>query len=733
MIQESLKILFADDDPTTRLLMQSAMQKMGFEVTIACNGAEAVAFFRKAVFDMVLLDVEMPAMDGFEVCELLREEAGNELPIIMTTGMDDEQSINDAFEAGATDFISKPINWNLIGHRLLYLRRSSVNLLALKTINARSRAILHAIPDTMFILDSDNHVINIQTDARKPEAISLRKWFPDDVVKIYLDAANRIRAGATIEHLEYQLRQNDNKARFYESKITAIDSQETLCLVRDITERKDVENRILRLAYFDTLTGLPNRQSFAEKLNREIERIRNTGNNLKIAVLFLDLDHFKGINDALGHNTGDLILKGTAERLMTVTRSSEFALHISTHDAEIEVARLGGDEFTVIIPDIVCTEDVIAVAHRIQKVMSEPFHLESRDVVLTTSIGVAVFPDDGEDVDGLLKHADSAMYDAKSKGRDNFQFYNASLTEQAEKRLHMGNDLRDALRRNEFYLVYQPQYDIASTSILSVEVLIWWKHPKRGLVSPADFIPLAEENGLIVSIGEWVLQTACSVAAQWQNNGCPMRVAVNLSPIQIKGPDLVQMVLGILEKTGLSPQWLELEVTENSLMELGSATLQKLLILRSKGIQIALDDFGTSYSSMNYLKRLPVNNIKIDQSFTNQMLDDNDSFSIVRAIISLSRNLGFTVTAEGVETLDQAVALKQLGCDTLQGYYFSKPILLHELDEFRKKSWSVEALIEKGPHVVSGPVGGHTTETSITTSANVIVMTNKTKEASSLS
>lgn len=690
MIKESLRILFADDDPTTRLLMQSAMQKMGVEATMACDGEEAVALFRSAPFDMVLLDVEMPRMNGFEACEILREEAGNELPIIMTTGMDDEQSINDAFEAGATDFISKPINWNLIGHRLLYLRRSSMNLLALKTVNARSRAILHAIPDTMFILDSNNQVIDIQIDTRKQQALPLGKWFPEEVVKTYIDAANRIRTGGAIEHFEYQLRQSGNKARFYESEIAAIDSQETLCLVRDITERKDADNRIFRLAYFDTLTGLPNRQSFVEKLNREIERSRSTGSHLKIAVLFLDLDHFKSINDALGHNTGDLILKGTAERLMTSTRSSEFIPHVSTSDAEIEVARLGGDEFTVIIPDLARTEDVLIVAGRIQEAMSEPFHLESRDVVLTASIGIALFPDDGEDVDGLLKHADSAMYDAKDKGRDNCQFYNASLTEQAEKRLHMGNDLRDALRRNEFYLVYQPQYDIPSGSILSAEVLVRWQHPERGLVSPAEFIPLAEENGLIVSIGEWVLHTACSVAAQWQHSGSPMRIAVNLSPIQIQGHDLVQMALGALEKTGLSPQWLELEVTENSLMELGNTTLQKLLILRSKGIQIALDDFGTGYSSMNYLKRLPVNNIKIDQSFTSQMLDNNESFSIVRAIISLSRNLGFTVTAEGVETLDQAIALRQLGCDILQGYYFSKPVLSDEITGLRKKQWNME-------------------------------------------
>ena len=657
---------------------------------MACDGEEAMALFRSAPFDMVLLDVEMPNMDGFEACELLREEAGNELPIIMTTGMDDEQSINDAFEAGATDFISKPINWNLIGHRLLYLRRSSMNLIALKTVNARSRAILHAIPDTMFILNSNNQVIDIQTDTRKQQAIPLSKWFPDDVVKIYTDAANRIRSGGAIEHFEYRLKQGGNKARFYESEIAAIDSQETLCLVRDITARKDADNRIFRLAYFDTLTGLPNRQSFVEKLSREIERSRSVGNNLKIAVLFLDLDHFKGINDALGHNTGDLILKGTAERLMISTRSSEFIPHVSTSDAEIEVARLGGDEFTVIIPDLARTEDALIVVDRIQKAMSEPFHLESRDVVLTASIGIALFPDDGENVDGLLKHADSAMYDAKDKGRDNCQFYNASLTEQAEKRLHMENDLRDALRRNEFYLVYQPQYDIASGRILSAEVLIRWQHPERGLVSPVDFIPLAEESGLIVSIGEWVLHTACSVAAQWQHSGSPMRIAVNLSPIQIQGHDLVQMVLETLEKTGLSPQWLELEVTENSLMELGNETLQKLLILRSKGIQIALDDFGTGYSSMNYLKRLPVNNIKIDQSFTSQMLDNNESFSIVRAIISLSRNLGFTVTAEGVETLDQAIALKQLDCEILQGYYFSKPVLPHEITVLREKQWCIE-------------------------------------------
>ncbi|QOJ24514.1 MAG: EAL domain-containing protein [Gammaproteobacteria bacterium] len=700
MTTESFRILLADDDATVRLLMQAALEKAGFEVIVACDGTEAIRLFETAPADMVMLDVEMPGMDGYQVCSYLREKIGDELPIMMVTGMDDMQSINHAFEAGATDFIAKPINWNLIAYRILYLRRGYLNMLALKVANARNKAIFSAIPDTMFILNEKSTIIDICSHPDNTPWLTtgaenvLSQSLPEEIANLYQSAADRAHNHGTVELFEYPLKLAGDKTRYYENRIVAIDPQETLCLVRDITERKDSESKIFHLAYFDNLTGLPNRQSFMERLEGEIKRAKYTGN--KLAVLFLDLDGFKSINDTMGHNTGDIVLQWAAERLQSSTRPSDFVSRNSTDQSEVKLARLGGDEFTVVIPNLSRTEDALILAHRIREAMRRPFHLESRDVVLTASIGIALYPDDGADAETLLKHADTAMYHAKNEGRDNCQFYNIDLTSQAEKRMHLENDLRNALQQNEFYLVYQPQLDVTEESFLSAEALIRWQHPKQGLISPVDFIPLAEENGLIIPIGEWVLRTACTEAARWHQNGQSLQVAVNLSPLQIKNPDFVRNVLDILHETGFPPDKLVLEITEGALMEHSENTLATLLALREHHIQIALDDFGTGYSSMNYLKRLPINHIKVDQSFVRGLQDNKENLAIVRAIISLSKNLGFSVTAEGIESLNQARILKYFGCETLQGYYFSEPITIQEMLALTDKQWAIQALKPPG-------------------------------------
>lgn len=700
MTTEPFKILLADDDATVRLLMQAALEKAGFRVTLACNGKEAIRLFEASPTDMVMLDVEMPGMNGYEVCSYLRAKIGNELPIIMVTGMDDVQSINHAFEVGATDFIAKPINWNLIKYRILYLKRAYLNLLALKIANARSTAIFSAIPDAMFILNDDGEVVDICCNSDDTLFLitgsknALNQSLPGEIVNLYLDAAGQARRYGTVELFEYPLKLNDGSTRHYENRIVVIDPLETLCLVRDITERKDSENKIFHLAYFDTLTGLPNRQSFMERLEGEIKRARHT--NCKLAVLFLDLDGFKSINDTMGHNTGDAILQSTANRLKSSTRPSDFVSRGIADHPEIKLARLGGDEFTVVIPNLPHAEDALILAHRIRETMRRPFHLESRDVVLTASIGIALYPNDGEDAETLLKHADTAMYHAKNEGRDNCQFYNLELTLYAEKRMHLENDLRNALQQNELHLVYQPQLDVASGSIQSVEALIRWQHPQKGLISPLDFIPVAEENSLIIPIGAWVLRTACIEAAQWHKNGQYLQVAVNLSPLQINDPELVNTILNILAETGFPPNKLVLEITEGALMEHNTDTLTRLRTLRNLGIKIALDDFGTGYSSMNYLKRLPINDIKVDRSFIHGLLNDKDSLAIVKAIISLSKNLGFSVTAEGIETLDQAQVLKYFYCDTLQGNYFSKPIAMKEIFSLSDKQWTIQPVKPNG-------------------------------------
>jgi diguanylate cyclase (GGDEF)-like protein len=565
----------------------------------------------------------------------------------------------------------------------------------------RLQATLDAIPDLMLELDSEGRYLNFHCPVYKAE-----RRFPGMIVGNLLADGLPAEAAATCmaalweaeEHgfsngKQFML-ERDGTALWYElsvaRKADAADGQRFVVLARDITERKDAEARIHNLAYFDSLTRLPSRLSFLERLDREVRRAVTV--NDKLGVLFLDLDGFKNINDTLGHTIGDLALQEVADRLRTGLRPSDMLSRGSLNEANVSLARLGGDEFTVLMLNLREPVDAMIVAERIRELLRRPFRLENHEVVMTASIGIAIFPDDGATGATLLKHADSAMYYAKDGGRDNYQFYRASMTRMAVERMSLDSHLRLALERDEFFLVYQPQYDPATGSIHSLEALIRWNHPQRGLVSPAEFIPRTEANGLIVPIGEWVLRTACSDLKTWLPYSSALRVAVNLSPLQFRNPVLLNTIQTILAETGLPPAHLELEVTEGGLMECSEANLQTLYSLRKIGITIALDDFGTGYSSMSYLKRLPLNHIKVDQSFVSGLPDSRDSLAIVKAIISLAKNLDFTVTAEGVETIEQALLLKDLHCDLLQGYYFGKPIAAAAIPELIKRRWAVETI-----------------------------------------
>ncbi len=691
------RILIADDEPTARLLMRAALQKAGFDVVVAIDGEDALRQYRARPCDMVMLDVDMPGLNGFQACSALRDEAGTELPIVMVTGMDDTVSIEAAYEAGATDFISKPINWPLLGHRVKYLFRAYRALLALRAADARNAAILNAIPDTWFRMDAAGMVLDGNGAARAagatPQAprprLPLSASYPPEIAAHLSGRFARARESTTVQNFDFQLQADTAEARQYEARLVTIEADEALCLVRDITERKQAEERIFRLAYFDGLTGLPNRQSFVERLEREVGRARDAGGRL--AILFLDLDRFKSINDTMGHNAGDQLLEQAAERLRAATRPYDLVARVAALDGELAFARLGGDEFTVLLPRIAQREDAMQVAQRIREMMQQPFQLHGRGVMLTTSIGIAVYPDDGGDGPTLLKHADTAMYHAKDGGRDNCQFYSAALTQHAVKRMTLENNLRLAMERQEFFLVYQPQLELESGRIDAVEALIRWEHPEQGLIPPLSFIPLAEENGLIVRLSEWVLRTACRDAMRWLAAGHAVRVAVNLSPMQFRDPQLFETIRRILHETGLAPEWLELEVTESALMEDSEATLATLLALRDSGIRIALDDFGTGYSSLSYLKRLPLSKLKIDKSFIRGLPEDHDSLAIVRAIVALAKNLDFKVTAEGVETIEQARTLKSLGSETLQGFHISRPVLAGAIGPLLRRHWHIDA------------------------------------------
>ena len=454
---------------------------------------------------------------------------------------------------------------------------------------------------------------------------------------------------------------------------------------RDITERVEAEERLkaseermTHIAHHDSLTGLPNRLLFLDRLVHSMAMSRRSSK--QIALLFLDLDRFKNINDSLGHDAGDKLLKVVADRLQDLVRQTD------------TVARLGGDEFVIILEEFRGAQSVIAVAQKILSALKQGIHVKGTELHVTSSIGIALYPDDAADAEGLMQCADSAMYRAKQQGRNNCQFYTPDLNARTHEMLLLENDLAHALDLDEFFVMYQPQFDLQTDKLVGVEALMRWTHNKRGLVSPADFIPLAEDTGQIIPMGEWILKAACTQNKMWQDRGIPpIRVAVNVSVRQFKQPGFVDMVDRVLAETGLDPQWLELEITENVIMENYREAIMILTDLKVRGIHLAIDDFGTGYSSLRYLKNFPITKLKIDQSFVRDLAGDSDVSAIVSSIIDLGHNMRLEVIAEGIETSEQLSLLRGKGCEQGQGYYFSKPKTVAELESYFSECEDSEA------------------------------------------
>ena len=715
--KQAAVVLVADDDPVMRLLMVEMLDSVGLDAIEAEDGARAVELAHERSPDLILMDVEMPHMDGFAACRAIRDSAnGASVPIVMVTGGDDLEAVTNAYEAGATDFVSKPINWPILGHRVLYVLRASDAIVRLRIADAQNRAVLAAIPDTFFRMSRDGIYLDYEPGRDHPGRASrgqahayLTTYPADDCVgKHVAEVLPPEIAERVLEQVEVALRMQQVRSveyeliRFgdvqhFEARLVATGSSEVLGLVRDISERKRAEEQIRRLAYCDSLTGIPNRQAFLEMLERELQRSKI--GNKKFAVLFMDLDAFKRINDTLGHNVGDQLLQQVSERLRETIRPSDLLsrAELVTRAAPLagagtnegtNLARLGGDEFTILIPDLERVEHALNVAHRVKDAMRRPFIIEGNEIFVTASIGISLFPEDGDDCTSLLKFADTAMYHAKNCGKNNAKLYSSSLTMQIMSHVKLEVGLRRALQNDELYLLYQPQLDVRSNEIVGVEALVRWRHAERGIVSPTEFIPLAEETGLIVPIGEWVLRTACIQARHWQKLARrPVRMAVNLSAKQFKDENLSQIVLSALQDTGLDPRLLELELTEGTLMDDAKATLSTLEQLRGIGVHLSIDDFGTGYSSMNYLKRFDVRALKIDRSFISGLPQDSENAAITRAIIAMAHGLKMVVVAEGVETGEQLGMLEEYGCDLVQGFYLGRPAPAETVSGMLQKLW----------------------------------------------
>ncbi|GED54273.1 MULTISPECIES: sensor domain-containing protein [Brevibacillus] len=524
-----------------------------------------------------------------------------------------------------------------------------------------------------FLYLSPSHETVLGYDIRNVGVNNLLAWIEEEDREIMVEAIQHTFSARKSRQIEYRLRTLEQKCIWVETTITPVMSEsgnvrKLVLVCREITERKKSEQTIHHLAYHDTLTDLPNRRLFVQYLSKELNQAKRVGS--KLAVLFLDLDRLKDINDTWGHDVGDLILLEASKRLKSCTRK---------HDM---VARLGGDEFTIVLPNITGRDEVEGIVFRLQSELRKPLEVAGQSFTLSMSIGIAMFPEDGEQTDDLLKRSDTALYVVKSRGRNGYEFFDPTMEVKTLERILMENELRKAIAQEHFEIYYQPKKDLSTGKLTGMEALVRWIHPELGVIPPNRFIPIAEETGMIIELGEWILRRACQQNKRWQEEGFPpLKVSVNLSARQLHQKNLVEVIEAILQETGLDPQWLELEITESVLVKLEEA-ITILHAIRESGVQISIDDFGTGYNSFSYIKHLPIDTIKIDASFIQDIHQNQESQAIVKAIVTIAESLNLNVIAEGVELLDQVAALSENGCDQGQGYLFSKPLPTRDFEHY---------------------------------------------------
>jgi len=535
------------------------------------------------------------------------------------------------------------------------------------------RAIVDAEPECVKIVAADGTLLQMNAaglamiEASRPEQVIGKSIFglllPEyrEPFRAFIENVLRGNKGK----MEFEMIGFKGTHRWMETHSVAMPNDRggppvMLSITRDITELKNSERRLKQLAHFDSLTDLPNRVQFIERLEQTMADADR--NERLVGVAFLDLDRFKYINDSLGHGKGDLLLREVAIRLNGAIRRGD------------TVARLSGDEFALVLADMGHVDDAVRVAQKILDVFRQPFLVAGHELFVTASMGITLYPFDDRGAQDLLRNADVAMYRAKESGKNNFQFYVAEMTAKATERLSLETDLRSALERGELSLHYQPIAEGKSGRIVGMEALLRWKHPVRGMISPAQFIPLAEETGFIIPIGEWVLRTACEQCRAWQKQGFPsLSVAVNLSSRQFHQKDLPASIYNILQETGLNPLYLDLEITEGLVMQQAESSINTLRELKAMDMRISIDDFGTGYSSLSYLKRFPIDVLKIDQSFVRDIPGDADDAAIASTIITMAHSLGLKVVAEGVESEMEFIICKHIGCNLAQGFFIRKP------------------------------------------------------------
>ncbi len=691
-------VLVVDDDPLVRLLTTEALAAADMLVAEAASGEAALQHIATVTPDIVLLDVLMPGLDGFETCQRLRAMPRTaHTPVMMMTGLDDVESITRAYDVGATDFLTKPINYLMLTHRVRYLLRAvrmAARLRESEASLARAQRIARLAswrwnPRQARFEWSEMlpGLLGVEPD-RDDMPATLLALLPEARRADYAAPLRALFDGSRLEPLELPIADGaTNRSILISVERDGDRGGDLLGTVQDISERRRQEQRILELVYFDELTGLPNRNYVERQLGYVIEQARRT--QRPFALLSVWLDQFKRINNTLGQEAGNLLLREAGRRFETCLRRGDM---LARHDEspgsartdissdEDTLARIDSDEFLLLLPEVRRAEDTSAVARRIITSLSQPFRIGESDIFLSTSIGIVTCPSSGEEPAVLLKNADAAMHQARELGRNRYCFFDDEFNRRAAERLTLETRLRRAIDRNELEVYYQPMVDLRRARTRGVEALVRWHDPERGLVFPDAFIPLAEETGLILAIGDWVLVNACRQLRLWHEAGLgELRVSVNLAASQLHSGTLASEIEAVLDSTGLEPAALQLEVTETTLMQNMEVSSGLLGALRELGVSLAIDDFGTGYSSMSYLKHFPLDSLKIDRSFVTGLPGRPEDISIARAIVALGHGLGLHVTAEGVETEPQLRMLEELGCDYVQGFLFARPMPAGEI------------------------------------------------------
>jgi len=671
-------ILIVDDVPANLAIAVDYLEENKFQVMVAQDGEEGIERAQLVHPDLILLDVMMPGIDGFETCRRLKMDAGTrDIPIIFMTALADTSNKVEGFAAGAVDYISKPFQIEELLARIKTHLALRVAQQQLETRNAqlqasaiRYRRLFETAKDGILLLDSDSGRVTdvnasvVQMLGYSRDHFLNRKLcdvLPFTAIPACRSGLAELQTGESVAFDHWSL-EAQNKSpvdvEFTGSVYQVDGSRIVQCNLRDITGRKQAEARIHYMAMHDALTGLPNRMLLQDRLMQAIALACR--NHERIAVLMIDLDQFKQVNDSLGHHIGDGLLEAVSGRIKACLRESDI------------IARLGGDEFVIALPSVSCDQDIQEVVQKLLTSVVDPFQIEGHEIQISGSIGISQYPADGGNPGDLLRAADTAMYAAKAEGRGTYCFFTPELDVASQRRIALISDLHNACARGQFVLHYQPQIDTNSGSIVGVEALLRWNHPAHGAISPVEFIPLLEETGLIIEVGTWVLKTACLQNVAWQKeNLSPVRMSINVSAHQFYRSNLVGLVEEALRQSQMDPKWLDLELTETLTLDGSETTINIMQNLKSLGICLSLDDFGTGWSSLSCLRRFPLDRIKIDRSFMRDIMTEPAAKAVVTSIIDLARNLGFVCIAEGVETEEQLEYLEKKECPEIQGFLYS--------------------------------------------------------------